>query len=183
MILPYDQFTLSYLGQVLHTWFTSSSQYRLWDIEILSREAGSPYYKCFDSLLTDYKFLHYLNIKVYGNVANGTEILLMIRYFHYFEARYNWNRLADEVDSRWGFAWVPPKQPSYLPNPYNMGQDWYREAIETIKGDRYHWWKWGAWRKFWKRTNVFTEHREEFERFEIEWIEVVFSDFVGLSGI
>jgi hypothetical protein len=76
-----------------------------------------------------------------------------------------------------------PKSLSYLPNPYNMGDDWYKEAIWTIKRDRDSWLSWKLWEGFWMGTMVFQDNLEEFRNFRIEWAANWFSDFIGISGL
>ena len=87
---------------------------------------------------------------------------------------WQWNRPTPPNMSPWSAKsreLLSLKPPSLLPNPHNMGDDWYAEAIEAIIKDRDHWSCGCCWMTFWEGTAVFQDHREDWKAFNERWIE------------
>lgn len=64
----------------------------------------------------------FIDIRKYGESNNLEERKLRERYFDYYA--------ADK-----GNLWYGGDRKRLLPNPCNMGDEWYEEAVEAIVGD------------------------------------------------
>jgi hypothetical protein len=88
------------------------------------------------------KHVHYLNVEVYGNKGNRSEFSLMLKYYDCFQAELTWYRYYERIEyggerdfpfSKYVNKMLPRKTTSHLPNPFNLGQEWYPRSIEIIE--------------------------------------------------
>jgi hypothetical protein len=110
----------------------------------------------------------FVSIKVYGKASKKPKT------FESAEARlfrrredYRHSAVRHNVKEDGGFV----ESERLLPNPFNMGDAWYAEALAAIRASIFRFDTLDGWKKFFEEYNVMKETEENFKDTIAEYLE------------
>jgi len=101
----------------------------------------------------------FVAIKVYGKECSKSKV--NSAESRLFRRRQDYQRSALRNTLTKGGKWVETER--LLPNPFNMGNKWYVEALAAIRASLFRFDTLDGWKRFFEDYNVMKETKESFE--------------------